>query len=104
MPLGGYGVNVSCCGIGGRCANTDMPACARTTTRTIRDNERSLRSATRRLERQRPAEERHHVFLESHRDVARVRTRVDLELVSDAVGGERIVQPGGIDFQRVHVA
>src|SRR3954471_20500800 len=57
-----------------------------------------------RFERQRAAEERQHEILKPHRDVARVRARVDLEAVRDAVVGQHVVQSAGIHAQAVLVA
>src|SRR5689334_23179514 len=61
-------------------------------------------SSLRGLERQRAAEERDDMFLEAHGNIARVRPRIDVERIRDAVLIEGVVQPAGIDAQAVLVA
>ena len=41
--------------------------------------------------------------MEANRDIARVRTGIDLEIVLDPVVGQRVVQLAGIDLQIVLV-
>src|SRR3954464_4668265 len=54
-----------------------------------------------RVEGKRAAEERQHVLLEPHRDMAGVGAGIDLEVVLDAVGGEDVVKLAGIGLEVV---